>query len=328
MSGTISYSRTFFSWQDYTDFVDPVQAGGTNGINLRMHNIEKEFDQLGGVIGQVNAGLFFQAIGTAGAVAYTGGSVGIGGTFSAASPPTYQLQVNLSDNNGVSNQVLFGNVVCCNGNAGGNAAYAVFAHKNHASDSDHALRQGPSGDVHLNAASGQTLSIGQNGANRMVISPSTGAVVIGSGTDLPGANGASLQVAGNVFVVGTGPWTPSDLRVKKDVRELEAGLAQLRRVRPVRFRYNGRAGTTDGQESIGVLGQEIEQIFPETVQRIPGRLDSDPDIDDFRIYDGSPLTYVLVNAVKELASKVEQLEQALEDVRSQSGPTQRPAKPC
>lgn len=320
MSGTISYSRTFFSWQDYTDFVDPVQAGGTNGINLRMHNIEKEFDQLGSVVGQVNAGLFFKAIGAAGAVAYTGGVVGIGNTFSTATPPVYQLDVNLGDNTGLNNQVRFGNAVCCNGNTGAFSSYAAFAHKSHASDTDFALRQGPNGNVDINVSTGQALSIRQNGnAIRFGISPA-GNVIVGADADLGAPAGAILQVAGDAFKLsGSSAWlTASDARLKNDVRDLEVGLSQLRRVRPVRFRYNGRAGTRAGETGIGVLGQEIEQILPETVRRVPGSVDGDPDTQDLRLYDSAPLTYVLINAVKELAEKVEQLEQALVAARNQA----------
>jgi len=90
-------------------------------------------------------------------------------------------------------------------------------------------------------------------------------------------------------------------------------------VRPVRFRYNGRAGTPAGQESVGVLGQEIEKVFPEMIRRVPGGLDGEPDVEDLRIYDGSALPFVLVNAVKELAGKVEQLEQALAEAHKERG---------
>jgi hypothetical protein len=70
-----------------------------------------------------------------------------------------------------------------------------------------------------------------------------------------------------------------------------------------------------GQEGIGVLGQEIEEIFPEMIRKVRGGLDGEPGIEDLRIYDGSALTFVLVNAVKELAVKVEQLEQKLTEAR-------------
>lgn len=320
MSSSISYKRQF-SHKDWIDFIDSVQAGGSNGINIRMHEIEGEFDTLSKVIAQISAGLgAFQPVGAGGAVAYAGGNVGIGTSFSTTNPPAYRLEVNLGANTASTEQVRFGNAVCCNGGPGAFAGYAVFSHNSHASDSNYALRQGPNGNVAMNAAAGRPVSIRNGDTIRLGIS-AAGNVVVGSEADLPGAGTALLQVAGEAFKLsGSAAWlVPSDERLKEDVRELEAGLAQLRRVRPVRFRYNGRAGTPAGQDGVGVLGQEIEKIFPEMIRRVPGGLDGEPDTEDLRIYDGSALTFVLVNAVKELAGKVEQLEQALAEARTERG---------
>ena len=320
----ITYKRTF-EHADWIDNEDVVQAGGEKGFNARFHALEGELDSISSVITQINAGLgAFQPVAAGGAVAYAGGNVGIGINFSTANPPTYRLQVNLDANTAPKEQVRFGNAVCCNGGAGAFAGYAVFAHNSHASDSGYALRQGPNGDVNINAAAGQPVSIRQNGAAiRLGISPA-GHVVVGSEADLPGAGTALLQVAGEAFKLTPGhdAWQiPSDARLKEDVRDLDVGLAQLRQVRPVRFRCNGRAGTPAGQEGIGVLGQEIEKIFPEMIRRVPGDVAGEPGLEDLRIYDGSALTYVLVNAVKELAGKVEKLEQALAETRKERGPT-------
>jgi hypothetical protein len=326
----VAYNRTF-QHQDWIDNQDIVQAGGERGFNVEFHSLEAEFDKITGVVAQLNAGLgAFQPVGVAGAVAYAGGNVGIGTTFSAANPPTHRLEVNLGANTAPTEQARFGNAVCCNGGAGAFAGHAVFSHNSHASDSDYALRQGPNGDVDINAASGQAVSIRQNGNTvRLGISPA-GNVVVGSLADLPGAGTAVLQVPGEAFKLTPGhdTWNiPSDARLKEDVRDLEAGLAQLRQVRPVRFRCNGRAGTPAGLAGVGVIGQEIEQIFPEMIRRVPGDVAGEPDLEDLRIYDGSSLTYVLVNAVKELAGKVDQLEQALAETRKERGPTGEPAGP-
>ncbi len=321
---SITYTPQFV-WKDYCDFVDTVQAGGTNGINARMHAIEGEFTTLSGVISQVNAGLFFQPVGTAGAVAYGGGSVGIG-AFPAATPPTYGFEVNLSDNTNVGNQVRFGNAVCCNGNTGAFSSYAVFAHKSHASDGDFALRQGPNGNVYLNAAAGQSVTISQNGTSIRFGISLAGNVIVGGNADLPTAGAAVLQVNGDAFKsTGSASWLlPSDSRLKQDVRELEFGLTQLRGVRPVRFRYNGRAGTRAGEAGVGVIAQEIERILPEMITRISNNASQEPDLKDLRVYDASLLTYLLVNSVKELAGRVEQLEQALAEAHSEAGAERRP----
>jgi hypothetical protein len=239
------------------------------------------------------------------------GNVGIG-VFPAA--PAFRLDVPLEANNGPGNQVRLGNVVCANGAGLNNRDFAVFAHQQQAAanvvNTNFALRQSPAGQTQLNATSGQTVSIRQGGISVRLGISTGGNVIVGGDTDLPGAPpAATFHVNGEVFKNTPGMWGASDARVKEDVRDLELGLSELRQVRPVRFRYNGRAGTAAGRASVGVLGQEIETVVPETVQRIA--VANEPGLDDLRVFDPSALTFVLINAVKELAARVETLEQAL-----------------
>jgi len=237
-------------------------------------------------------------------------SVGIG-TFAAA--PTFRLEVQLGSTGTAADQVRFGNVVCANGTAAF-ASAAVFSHQNHASNNNFALRQAVNGAVHINAAAGQVVSVRQGGATVRLGVSATGNVIVGGESDLAGIPNppgtALLQVAGDAFKSqGSASWLiPSDARLKEDVRDLEAGLAVLRQLRPVRFRYNGRAATAAGRAGVGVLAQEIETVLPETIQR--ASVPDDPALDDLRVFDSSMLIYVLINAVKELAAKVERLEGA------------------
>jgi hypothetical protein len=246
-------------------------------------------------------------------------NVGIG-SFTAA--PTFRLEVPLGTTGAAADQVRFGNVVCSNGTTA-SAGFAVISHQGQAAlsvNNNFALRQSPNGAVNINAPTGQVIGFRQGGTTiRMGIS-ANGNVVVGSEADLPGAGTAILQVGGGAFKNdGSGAWAfTSDARVKEDVRDLELGLAELRQMRPVRFRYNGRAGTPAGRASVGVLGQEIETIVPETIQHVS--VADDPGLDDMRVFDPSALTYVLINAVKELAARVDRLEQALAAARAQTAP--------
>lgn len=237
------------------------------------------------------------------------GNVGIG-NFPAA--PTFRLEVNLGANNGTAEQVRFGNVVCSNGSQAF-AGAAVFSHRNHSSNTNFALRQGANGAVQINAAAGQPVSVSQGGGQVNFGVSAAGRVIVGGDNDLPGAGTARLQVNGGAFKNdGNADWAfTSDARVKEDIRDLELGLSELCQVRTVRFRYNGRGGTSAGLAGVGVLGQEIEAIFPETIQRVTPNGPTDGELDDLRVFDPSMLRYVLINAVKELAARVEQLEQAL-----------------
>jgi hypothetical protein len=184
-------------------------AGGERGFNVEFHALEAEFDKISGVIAQISAGLGpFQPLGAGRAVAYAGGNVGIGASFSPTNPPAYRLEVNLDANTATTERVRFGHAVCSNGGAGAFAGYAVFSHDNQASDSSCALRQGPNGNVHINAATGQPVSIRQSGSNVRLGVSAAGNVVVGSETDLAVAPPtAALQVVGDAFKnTGSGSW--------------------------------------------------------------------------------------------------------------------------
>jgi Chaperone of endosialidase len=260
------------------------------------------------------------------------GLVGIG-PFSAAAGgtlPTYRFEVPLDVNPaaGTGQQVRLGNIVCCNGQGASGLQFAQIAHFGFANDTSFALRQSSNGTTTINAATGRVISFRQNNSSvRMGIS-TAGNVVIGGESDLAGAPaGSVLQVNGALFVAGTAfknngvsAWdNPSDARCKENVRELEAGLEELRKVRPVRYRYNGRAGTPAGLEGVGVLAQEIETVLPETVHRVRAMPDDEPALDDLRVFNAHALTFVLINAVKELAGKVDGLERALAAIRGDDG---------
>jgi hypothetical protein len=113
----------------------------------------------------------------------------------------------------------------------------------------------------------------------------------------------AIRISGSLAEkAGGGSWSaPSDERIKKDVSALKLGLAELKSVRPVTFKYNGLGGSDDnGREYVGVIAQELEKILPNMVSSRKGKLRKGDDQEtDIKIVDPSAFTYLLVNAVKE-----------------------------
>lgn len=105
----------------------------------------------------------------------------------------------------------------------------------------------------------------------------------------------------------------SDERVKKNIVSYDKGLSEILQVQPKSYVFNGKANTIEGLESIGVLAQEIKEVFPETVGTANKRLNPD-DEHETELYavDISPVTYALINAVKELNAKIETLESRIQ----------------
>ena len=257
----------------------------------------------------------FQPVGTVGGVAYAVGNVGIG-SFST-SGPTYRLEVELGNGDNDSNRVRFGAMVIF-----GNGNEACFAHRSVDNlETDFGFCQEQSGDVRINTPTGQSIRFDQGADDARLAISRNGNVIVGSNRELLDPEtlenrSETFQVNGSAYKNdGNDMWsTPSDVRLKEDIRDLEIGLEAVMQIRPVRFRYNGKAGTHQGQTGIGIIGQEIETVIPETIQYAANQVNSG-DHEPLRVYNGSALTYVLINAVKELTTKVQQLETELTELR-------------
>lgn len=108
----------------------------------------------------------------------------------------------------------------------------------------------------------------------------------------------------------TNTWTiASDARIKTNVQDYTKGLDEIRQVRPVTYDYNGCGGFPAGDGGISIIAQEIQSIFPECVGHFSAKLHPE-DAEETQIlnYNGHAVTFALINAVKELAAKVESLE--------------------
>jgi hypothetical protein len=98
----------------------------------------------------------------------------------------------------------------------------------------------------------------------------------------------------------------SDARIKDNVQPYVKGLSELTQINPKVWTYNGKAGSTLGATGIGVIADEVEQVFPSIVGSRKGKLNKDDEQDtDIKNVDVSELTWLLINAVKQLNAKVD-----------------------
>jgi hypothetical protein len=130
-----------------------------------------------------------------------------------------------------------------------------------------------------------------------------------------GANGPSYQIhlGGDSAAKPTSStWqVVSDARSKdqRSIRTFRDGLAVVQRLRPIRYRYNGDFITPKGEEGVGFVAEDLVEIVPEMVQRAPvKRRPQDAEAVEMLTVNFHPLYLLLVNAVKELAARMEQLE--------------------
>lgn len=102
----------------------------------------------------------------------------------------------------------------------------------------------------------------------------------------------------------------SDARIKDIRRVYETGLEAIKQLQPVRFAYKGHVKQfpNDRTEFVGLTAQNVEDAgLSEFVTKGPGEVEGE-QVDDLRAFDPTGVIYTLINAVKELAARVAQLE--------------------
>jgi hypothetical protein len=143
---------------------------------------------------------------------------------------------------------------------------------------------------------------------------------------IPGnSNGLAIWAGGGAQKPGGGSWSAtSDARVKKDVKAFHPGLEELKRLRPVTYKYNGLGGTQDdGNEFVGVIAQELEKVLPSMVKSSKAKLHGKET--DLKRVDPSAFTYVLINAVQEQQRIIERQEARIAKLERGDAPSGLPA---
>lgn len=144
---------------------------------------------------------------------------------------------------------------------------------------------------------------------------------------------AELDVNGDILCVSL--TESSDDRLKTDVQPLSGVLDKLDQIRGVSFQWNEKAkshGPMSDARQIGVLAQELEQVYPELVTtpkplaldelltqypeemltaELRQRLAKDVERSQYKSVSYSKLTAVLLEAVKELRAENRALEQRI-----------------
>lgn len=120
-----------------------------------------------------------------------------------------------------------------------------------------------------------------------------------------------LSVNGTAGKTGGGMWSVfSDRRLKDMHGEYDKGLSEIIALRPVKFNYkaDNPLGLDNECEEIGLIAQEVQEIFPEAVSV------SQSGYLDFNMH---PINVAFVNAIKELNSSNAALKAANDDLQEQ-----------
>lgn len=119
------------------------------------------------------------------------------------------------------------------------------------------------------------------------------------------AGGIQVDSAGQAYKAGGGMWVDSsERRFKDEIEDYSAGLDVVTRLRPRSYRLNGLApGHIESERRhVGLIADEAADIMPEIMGEWP--------LGDETIatVDGTAIVYALVNSVRELSERVQNLE--------------------
>lgn len=130
-------------------------------------------------------------------------------------------------------------------------------------------------------------------SNRIVVSDGDGN--IGMYID----NSQNAHFDGDVIAYST---TISDERLKDNIVGINNALAKVGQLNGYTFEYKA-----DGKVSAGVIAQEVEAVLPEAVseKQLPLKTDDDQE---YKVVNYDALHGLLIEAIKELAERVEALE--------------------
>ena len=96
----------------------------------------------------------------------------------------------------------------------------------------------------------------------------------------------------------------SDIKLKKNVEDLNYGLKDVLNIRPVSFDWKEKR---NGKHDIGFIAQEIEKIIPEVVSEV----DTLNTEEKHKTVDYAKLTSVLIKAVQEQQEQINELKEKL-----------------
>ena len=109
----------------------------------------------------------------------------------------------------------------------------------------------------------------------------------------------------------------SDLRMKQNSRPYTHGLDAVKALPPVmQAEYNGEGGVPAGLPVIGFNAQDLEPVEPTWVTKTPGTIGG-VETDVLSVNTG-PLVYMLLNAVRELETRLAAVEAQLQALTSGS----------
>lgn len=93
-----------------------------------------------------------------------------------------------------------------------------------------------------------------------------------------------------------GKWYPSDACLKDDIEDNNSGLKEINSLRVKSYTYKNDSAR---HKHVGVIAQELQQVFPNSVQK-----DSSGNL----MINTEEIFFAMVNSIKELSAEINELK--------------------
>ena len=120
----------------------------------------------------------------------------------------------------------------------------------------------------------------------------------------------ALDTSGNISIDGN-LTEGSDIRLKTNIEKIPDVLDVLDEIKPVKFEWKEDVEEGIEKKHIGLIAQEVEPHFPELIYEGTTR---DTDDETYKGLNYAGLTPILLKSVQELSSKVNELQQKIEEL--------------
>ena len=139
-------------------------------------------------------------------------------------------------------------------------------------------------------------------------STSNPAFVIGNGTDFSNLSDAFKVMFNGDTTVSNDLTVSGDVVISSDAR-LKSNIVSLGSTLPKLLQIDGKSYEMKGKQKIGVLAQEIQEVFPELVSE---------DDNEMLAVNYQGLVPVLINALKDQQSEIDELKEMVQKLISEN----------
>ena len=153
---------------------------------------------------------------------------------------------------------------------------------------------------------GNTFGISND--NRITFSSNNINYLFGGTEEFRMSTGGDFHADGDI--IGNSTTIASDITLKNNIITITDPIGKLSNINGVSFEWK-----KDGKESIGVIAQEVQEVFPQLVSLVPNLSNGEGE---HLTVNYSGLIGVLIESVKDLQSQVIDLKNQLEELKDGS----------